>query len=156
MSVPVKRQFGGWLSRTLRGGASLSSLEHDLLVALVDALPAPMRATVLAQFASYNLVQREIDGRALNFYRVRGLRSIDRAGVPLLETSRVEAPLMRISVSIDREREPIHAVLTAVEGRAFSISFSRRIPQNGANKISEINRIEQAWRSDVSNVRSSA
>jgi len=38
---------------------------------MVDELPGKLRAVVEAQCETYNLVQREADGRALNFYRRR-------------------------------------------------------------------------------------
>lgn len=150
----MKRNFGNWLSRLFRSGAVLSPLEYDLLVALVRALPLPMRSIVIAQFESYNLVQREIDGRALNFYRMRNGRPNDMQGLPLLRTARIEAPLMRISATIEGEREPIHAVLTAVEGRAFCVSLSRRVHHRIYGGIRQVTRVEQAWRSVVSNVKS--
>jgi hypothetical protein len=63
--MTLKRQFGSRLSRLLGGGATLSSAEYALLDAAITALPPDLRAIVEAQFDAYNLVQREVDGRAL-------------------------------------------------------------------------------------------
>jgi hypothetical protein len=51
------------------GGTRRSDGEYALLNALVAALPDGLRSIVTSQFATYNLVQREQDNRALNFYR---------------------------------------------------------------------------------------
>lgn len=56
------------LSRFLRGGVVLGALEGWALQTLVSSLPPELRQIVEAQFQRYVLVQREVDGRALNFY----------------------------------------------------------------------------------------
>jgi hypothetical protein len=92
------------------------------------ALPPHLRGIVERQFASYNLVQRESDKRALSFYRVRlGKREVLPVA-PLLKSKSEEAPLVRITARIAGESEPLHVVLTAVQGRAFGVSFSRAVP----------------------------
>lgn len=151
----MKRVFGNWLFRLLRGGVKLSSLEFEFLVLLVDALPPKIRRIVEAQFDAYNLVQRESDGRALNFYCIKGRRPTTN-GMPLLETTQVEAPLIRITASITNERAPVHAVLTAVDGRAFSVAFSRRVDTFDSAKVVEVTRTRQAWRSVISHVATAA
>ena len=107
-----------------------------------------MRETVARQFESYNLVQREIDGRALNFYRV----GLGRNGVlpvtPLL-TSRLDvAPLVRIRAKVAGETEPLHVVLTAVSGRAFSVSFSRTVSERLTPDALSVDNVTQAWKSN--------
>jgi hypothetical protein len=67
----VKTNFGNAISRLLWGGVCLSRVESGLLQRMVDELPGKLRAVVEAQFETYNLVQREADGRAVNFYRRR-------------------------------------------------------------------------------------
>jgi hypothetical protein len=125
----VKRTYGSWLTRLIRAGTTLTLAEHRLLCALVDALPSYLRDIVERQFASYNLVQREIDKRALNFYRVRLGKSGVLPVVPLLRSKLEVAPLVRITAKLAGDSEPLHATLTAVNGRAFSVSFSRAVPQ---------------------------
>ena len=61
----TKSQFGNAISRLLWGGVCLSPLESGLLRRMVNELPQNLRAIVEAQFESYNLAQREADGRAL-------------------------------------------------------------------------------------------
>src|SRR5512139_853886 len=109
----VKRTFGNWLTRLVRGGQTLTDAEHRLLCLLVEELPPHLRDTVERQFASYNLAQREIDRRALNFYRVRLGRSGVLPVTPRLASKLDVAPLVRISATVAGEVEPLHAVLTA-------------------------------------------
>jgi hypothetical protein len=145
----VKRTFGAWFTRVLRGGQTLTDAEHRLLCLLVAALPPQLRDTVERQFASYNLAQRESDGRALNFYRVR----LGRSGVlpvsPLLSLKAEEAPLVRIRAKVEGETLPLQAVLTAVNGRAFSVSFSRSVPKRVRAEALSVDKVTQAWRSNL-------
>jgi hypothetical protein len=144
----VKRTFGSWITRLLRGGQTLTDAEHRLLCLLVAALPPHLRDTVERQFESYNLAQREIDRRGLNFYRV----GLGRSGVlpvtPRLTSKLDVAPLVRISVTVTSEVEPLHAVLTAVSGRAFSVSFSRAVSDRQKPEALSIDTVTQAWKSN--------
>jgi hypothetical protein len=54
-----------------------------LLEQLVASLPPPLRSAVESQFDAYNLVQREVDGRALNFYRKKGRKANNMEGLPV-------------------------------------------------------------------------
>jgi hypothetical protein len=76
----------------------------------------------------------------------------ETTNLPLLPTTQTEAPLVKITANIAGESEPVHAVLTAVEGQAFSLTFSRRIDEIGSGEILEVTRVRQAWRSAVSGV----
>jgi hypothetical protein len=144
----VKRTFGNWITRLLHGGQTLTDTEHRLLCILVGELPPHLRETVERQFESYNLAQREVDGRALNFYRVR----LGRSGVvpvgPLLSSKLDVAPLVRISAKVAGEAEPLHAVLTAVSGRAFSVSFSRAVSERVRPEALSVDKVTQAWKSN--------
>lgn len=144
----VKRTFGTWITRLLRGGKSLTDAEYRLLCALVGELPAHLRGIVERQFELYNLVQRENDGRALNFYRVRLGRSGVLPVTPLLRSKLDVAPLVRISARITGEIEPLHAVLTAVNGRAFSVSFSRAVAGRLKADALAVAKVTQAWKSN--------
>jgi hypothetical protein len=146
----VKGTFGSWLTRLLRGGTTLTGAEHRLLCVLVDALPPPLRGIVERQFESYNLVQREIDRRALNFYRVQRGKSGVLPVAPLLRSKLEVAPLVRITATIAGENDPLHAVLTAVNGRAFSVSFSRAIPEHIEAQALSVEDVTQAWKSNFS------
>lgn len=140
----MKRTFGTFFSRLISGGTVLTPVEHQLLERLVTTLPASLRVTVESQFDAYNLVQREVDGRALNFYRkIAGRVAVH--GIPLLEMAREESPLARLTARIEGEEEPLHATLTAVGGRAFCVAFSRALPAKGSVSVVET---RQAWRSN--------
>lgn len=144
----MKRHFGNLLSRVLWGGSSLTSAEHKILVALVAALPPALRTNVEAQFSAYNLVQRESDGRALNFYRKKNGIPNNMTGLPLLTHKSREAPLARLTASIGQGQEPLHAVLTAVDGRAFCVSFSRSLGRDVSAGAVQVESTVQAWRSN--------
>lgn len=144
----MKRTFGNWITRFLRGGHTLTDAEHRLLCLLVGELPPHLRDTVERQFDSYNLAQREIDRRALNFYRVRLGRSGVLPVTPRLTSKLDVAPLVRVTASVAGEVEPLHAVLTAVSGRAFSVSFSRAMPERVKPEALSVDNVTQAWKSN--------
>src|SRR5690606_41300816 len=122
----MRTQFGTRLSRFLRGGVVLSALEGWAVRTLVSSLPPDLQQIVEAQFQRYVLVQREVDGRALNFYP---RRSELKGGLnaPLLQMDREDAPLVRIKISVANPSCTLHAVLSAVLGRAFCVSFNEDV-----------------------------
>ena len=135
-------QFGNWLTRALRGGVTLHPAEQWLLAQLVAALPEHLKATVQAQLRSYNLAQREIDGRAINLYRRPDLSP----QMPLLPMTVAEAPLVRLTVKTVSD-ESLHTTLNAVSGRVFCMALSRSvhgIPVDGLSVL----QVAQAWRSN--------
>ena len=134
-------KFGNWLTRAIRGGITLAPAEQWLLAQLVKELPEHLQATVQAQLRSYNLAQREIDGRAINLYR----QPIHLAETPLLQMSAVEAPLIRLSASAGAG-DPVHATLNAVSGRVFCMAFSRPAQALAVSDL-EVVQITEAWRS---------
>jgi hypothetical protein len=144
----VQRTFGNLATRLLRGGHVLSTAEHHILVQLVLHLPDQLRLRVEAQFNSYNLVQREVDKRALNFYRVKIGRSGALPVSPLLKSKLEEAPLMRLCFSVRGESQPLHAALTAVRGVAFCVSFDRPVPAEKAPGDFAIAKVTQSWQSN--------
>ncbi len=150
----MKRHFGSWPSRLMRGGTTLNDGEHHILTLLVSELPPKLREKVERQFDSYDLVQREIDKRTLNFYP-------RRPGVPphpaMLLRSKVEvAPLVRLNVNVAGQSEVLNAVLTAVRGRAFSVSFNRPIPPNVSPTDLSVMKVTQAWLSNFEDDASAA
>jgi hypothetical protein len=142
----MKRHFGSWLTRSfLGGGVSLSDSEHHLLSLLVAELPPHLREKVESQFESYNLVQREVDKRTLNFYRSRRFRHGVLPVTPLLKSKLEVAPLVRLSLKVAGQPALLHAVLTAAGGRAFSVSFSREPPRDSKPGDYAIEKVTQAW-----------
>jgi hypothetical protein len=145
----MKRNFGGLLTRWLRGGVRLTDAEHFLLVALVRSLDTEIRGIVESHFEEYNLAQREADGRAINFYRVRLGRRAPLGVSKPLQTIALETPLIRIAVAASNGGEALHAVLTAVGGRAFCVTFDRA-PQDGEfGPGASVIRSIQSWKSEV-------
>ena len=136
-------RFGNWLTRALRGGTNLAPAEQWLLAQLVDTLPKHVQDTVQAQLRSYNLAQREIDGRAINFYRRPALPP----DVPLLTMSVTGAPLVRLSAAARDFSEPVHATLNAVSGRVFSLAFNRSVQALAPSSLKVVN-VTQAWHSN--------
>jgi hypothetical protein len=134
--------FGNWMTRALRGGVTLSPAEQWLLDRLVRALPDDLRDITHAQLVSYNLAQREVDGRAVNFYRRPALLP----NMPLLPMSVGEAPLVRLSTSTG-SGDPVHATLNAVSGRVFCIAFSRAIGALSPSDLA-VAKVTEAWRSN--------
>jgi len=143
----MRTQFGTRLSRFLRGGIVLSALESWTLQSLVSSLPPDLRQIVEAQFQRYVLVQREVDGRALNFYPRRSEMK-EGLSAPVLQMEAEEAPLVRIKFSVAGHERSLHAVLTAVLGRAFCVSFSNDVRPFSAASGFELENVEQSWRSN--------
>jgi hypothetical protein len=144
----LKRQFGSLLTRIIGGGATLYPAEHALLEAAVAALPPDLRGTVDAQFEAYNLVQREVGGRALNFYRkARG--AVSSEGLPLLALKLPEAPLVRLTARVAGGALPVHAVLTAVGGRAFSLTTDRALEPREREGSVQIEHVVNSWKGNI-------
>ncbi|WP_153065956.1 hypothetical protein [Xanthomonas campestris] len=116
-------KFTDWLKGIFRGDVSLAPAEDWLLRQFVDKLPPHLMPIVQKQIASYNRMYREVDGRAINFY----CRPEISSGFPSLSMDSDEAPLIRITVSVNGADKPIHATLTAVHGRVFCMSFSQPV-----------------------------
>ena len=135
-------QFGNWLTRALRGGITLYPAEQWLLAQLVAALPEHLEATVQAQLRSYNLAQREIDGRAINFYRRPALLP----QMPPLPMSVAETPLIRLTGSAG-SAEPVHATLNAVSGRVFCMALNRSVQGISPSDLNIV-QVTDAWRSN--------
>lgn len=146
--MTVKRHFGGFFVRLLQGGTTLSDTEHAILCSLVHALPTELQTTVTAQLNAYNLVQRETDGRALNFYRFKNGSPSYIDDLPQIRMKTDETPLVRASLRIEGDMEPLHAVLAAVHGRVFCVSFSRPPLTKTARSVQVLD-TEQSWRSSV-------
>jgi hypothetical protein len=141
----VKLHFGSPFRRRLRGGVRLSIGEQAVLSALVERLPADLRAIVEAQFDAYDLVQREIDGRALNFY----CRPARNKTLPLLAMDVDECPLTRITFTFGGPGSELHAALVAVRGRAFCVTLGARL--DGVDEVSNfsVTKTIDSWRSNM-------
>jgi len=145
----MKRAFGNALTRLLWGGTTLTPVEHQLLERLVAELPTAIRRIAEQQLDAYNLVQREADGRALNFYRKKGGSPSNMQGLPLLDSKIEEAPLIGLTATLEGLDRPLHAVLTAVHGRIFCMSLSERVPAQAPSASVQVLRVEQSWKSNI-------
>ena len=143
----VKTNFGNAISRLLWGGVCLSRVESGLLQRMVDELPGKLRAVVEAQFETYNLVQREADGRALNFYRRRWGRA-DVSNVPLLAMRGMDAPLIRVSFTIDENGPEHRAVLTTMNRWAFCLTFDADMRALCGSPDFSVMHVTRSWRSN--------
>lgn len=144
----MKRHFGTFLTRSfLGGGIDLTEVEHRITEELIASLPEWLRTTVEIQMDAYNLVQREIDGRALNFYRKRLGRGVCMGGLPSLEMHGDEAQLARITFRVGDKRKPVHATLNAVAGRVFCVAFSHRVDDLPRGTALVVTDRKEAWRS---------
>ena len=122
--------------------------EHQIVSSLVSELPDHLRTTVESQFSEYNLAQREVDGRTLNFYKMSLFSARPLQPRALLHGERAETPLIRVSVATPGESEPLHATLNAVAGRAFCASFSRPVPEVLDGQALKITKVTHAWQSN--------
>ncbi len=99
----MKRDFGNWIFRLLRGGHRLTDGEYYVLGQLIEHLDESIRPVVEAQFDEYNLVQRAVDGRTLNFHRIVGGKVATVS--QLLSMDRDEATPVTISLDIPGQSE---------------------------------------------------
>ena len=143
----MKLEFGNNLQRFFGGGVKLWSIEKILLVKFFEYLPDGIRRTVEKQIDQYNLVQREINGRAVNFYCKKFLNS--GAKIPLLTTKVVETKLLSIQFKIPDEKNDLNANFWLVNGRFFSINFSHDMrPFKKVEKVNILD-VKNSWRSNV-------
>ena len=122
-------KFGSALTRYLCQGVSLSNAEQVILNGLIEDLPEHLKPTVISQFEAYNLVQREVDGRALNFYRIWPIPiiSVLRPVPNLPSISAEEAVLIKGKFESLKDGKAVHATMHAVGTRTFCVSRDRSV-----------------------------
>jgi hypothetical protein len=144
----MKTKFGNLVTRIFRGGVVLMPVEEALLRLSVKELPAALRPIVESHITAYNLVQREADGRALNFYRIKGGR-VKRDDLQPLPIKPGEVKLLSVAFSIEANTKEMHATLSAVNKYFFCMAFSECLrPYKNSNRIF-IKRVKQSWRSNI-------
>ena len=126
----------------------LMPIEEALLRLSVEELPTVLRSIVESQINSYNLVQREVDGRALNFYRIKG-RRVKRDDLQPLPINPGDVKLLSITFSIEANTKDIHATLSAVNKYFFCMALSECLkPYKNSDRIF-IKHVKQSWRSNI-------
>ena len=141
-------KFSNLFTRLLWGGVRLLPLEQAVLSQLVESLPDQIREIVVRQLQACNLVQREVDGRALNFYcMVRG--RVTRAGVPELPVKSGEVLLLKMAFNLQDNTQLIHATMTAIDRQFFCVSFSQDLRPLGNNTRIVVQGVTNSWRSSV-------
>jgi hypothetical protein len=142
-----KTQFGTFWQRLWRGGVRLFPLEERLLEALLGHMPTPFLAPLQAQLDAYNLAQRQVDGRALNLYRMKG-RRVARDDLPPLPCRMGETKLLRFQAVLPNS-EAIHVAFWAVDRYLFGFDTDRDIRPFGTIEQFEISHLRQSWRSAI-------
>jgi hypothetical protein len=141
-------EFGNLFTRLIWGGVRLLPLERAVLSLLVKSLPEQLREIVVTQLQACNLVQREVDGRALNFYRmVRGRAS--RAGVPDLPVKPGEVLLLKMAFRLPDDDRLLHATMTAIDRQFFCASFSQDLRPLGESTRIIVQGVTNSWRSGL-------
>lgn len=144
----MKTQFGNVFTRILWGGTSLNPFELTVLGSLIEQLPPSLRMPLLGQMDHYNLVQREHDGRALNFYKkARG--KVTRDGLPLLPLKSGEVALIKVAFNLQSSHALFHATMTAVNQRFFCCSFSHDTRPLSRVDVASVERVTESWRSNI-------
>ena len=143
----MKTQFGSLMMRLLKGGVNLTPVEVQLLELFQSNVPPKIQIPLDRQIAAYNLVQREIDGRALNFYRIRRWK-VYRDDLPKLPVSPGEIKLLSIELGDSAAPDAFYATFWAVNGYFFSMDLSKSLEYTSPQQL-QIRKVKQCWRSNV-------
>ena len=103
----MRTKFGDFFTRLLRGGIVLMPIEEELLQIAIKEMPPILHPIVETQLDAYNLIQREADGRAINFSRIKG-GSVKRDDIPPLPLKSGEAKLLSVAFDIPGQAENMH------------------------------------------------
>jgi hypothetical protein len=147
----MKDNFGNLLTRLLDGGTTLTRIEKVIIERLIETLPPILASILLAQLDACNVVQREIDGRALNFYR-KSNGVISREGIPDLPIKQGEVPLLKIAFSISGAHDLVHATMTAVNRQFFCVNFSHDLRPFSRSCDLKVEKVTESWRSSIARV----
>jgi len=143
----VKTQLSSHLMRLLKGGVNLTPVEGRRLKLFQSSVPSEIQIPFDRQIAAYNLVQREIDGRALNFYRIRRWK-VYRDDLPKLPVNPGEVKLLSMELGDSAASNAFYATFWVVDGYFFSINLSESIEHTAPKQI-RIRKVKQCWRSNL-------
>lgn len=144
----MRETFGNPISRLLNGGVTLTTIEKKILKATIEALPPILRSTAETQLGGFNLVQREIDGRALNFYRKK-FGQVIRDDLPVLPIKKGEIKLLALAFSIPGRPDSFHVTATAIDGYFFCLAFSHDLRPVAACDNLSVTKVTESWRSSL-------
>ena len=132
------------LMRIFRGGTRPTSFEKLCIEACLTHLPERIKDIANSQLAEYNLIQREIDGRALNFYKIVRFNQIAEPS-NLLPIKSKDCVLLKIEVETDAQ-EKLNVTLHATGYRIFCIQFIRSVSHLKSIKEISVTKCTQSWR----------
>ena len=141
----MKRFFGSPLLRLIRGGVVLHRAEYQIISVMVAELPEHVQRVVVRQFNEYTVVQREADGRALNFYKMGYFSSKPVQTSATLQGKAGEADLISVSALTPGQSEALHATLNVIGGRVFQVSFSRPVFDLKDGQALKMTKFTHAW-----------
>ena len=141
----MKRFFGSPLLRLVREGVVLRRGEYQIISAMVAELPEHLRSIVVRQFSEYNLVRREADGRALNFYKMGIFSAKPLQTQAALHGKDGAAQLINALALTPGQAEPLHATLNVIGGRVFCVSLSRPVPDSTDGQAIKMTNFTHGW-----------
>lgn len=133
--------------RILRGGTRPTSFEKLCIESCLTHLPEQIKDVANSQLAQYNLIQREIDGRALNFYKIVRFNQISEPS-NLLPIKSKDCVLLKIEIETDTQ-EKLNVTLHATGYRIFCIQFSRSVSNLKSIKEISVTKCTQSWRNVI-------
>jgi hypothetical protein len=122
----MSKQFSNLLFNLMHNGKSISLIENKLLEILFQNLPDFVFPTINEQFKKYNLLQREIDFKETNFYRIKKGK-VFTEDFPKLKTNKQEFKLMEIKFRVNKIDDEYIAEYWVVNNLFFCISFNKSI-----------------------------
>ncbi|MHA2852290.1 hypothetical protein, partial [Vibrio harveyi] len=135
------------LRKMILGCTDLTPFEEQSIKLCIDNLPENLKGIAAAQFKEYNLIQREYDGRTVNFYKVKCLRKVVNPN-QLLPIKTDDCVLIKLELkTISNER--IGVTLHATGHRIFSASFSKDVSNLGKIEGMRLEKLTKSWRSVV-------
>ncbi len=135
-----------WVSK-IQGGINLYPFEELCIDELINIVPNPIKDTLIEQFKMLNLGQREVDSRALNFYRIKwGILSTKN--IPKLSTKQQETKLLKIEITLNN-KDNIHINYWVVNGIFFQITFNKDISKYKNINVLNVTKVVKAWQSNI-------
>jgi hypothetical protein len=147
VTVEVLPASSAW-NRLLRGGVPLTRFERFLLAGLVQHVPAELAAAIRQQWRGLNLIQRGVDWKEVNFYRlVRG--RVDREGLPRLPVRDGEVKLLSLALQPAGNAAMLHVNFWSVDGWFFNFNADRSLEPFRDADAMDVASVEHSYRSNL-------